>query len=1026
MMLPPRMSDYWTIMWSTFLHIMFIIIFCRTHYSVSSLKVDGFSEMSFFVGERAKLPCNTSEWTSDVSLIIWYKGLSGKPLGSLDTRNVPSSRSSSLLSLSSSSFSSQASSSPPVPSSASASSSFSSPFSPSTSTASGRSSSSVSLRLSASSTSSATLSSPSSGGSSRSRSTAGSIEQDGIIKSPLSASSSTSSSSRPLVTGGRRTFNQNDRHTSVDKNGIAFQSDAGDGPESSYGKYYFDTSVQPPLFVIDSVTEDDAADYRCRIDYRVARTRNHVVRLNVIVPPEEVIITNDKEQRVAQIVGPLEEGSDLRLSCDAYGKPTPSVTWWLANDILLDDSYFSMSNGYIRNQLVLESMNRSILMKELTCRASNTNYTHYKEQTVLVDLNLRPLEIALVGAGKPISAGRQVAFECRTLGSRPRPIISWWLDAIKLAPISETNSVDGNMTTDRAVFTFKPSHNGKFFSCRADNPNLEDSSNSVEDGVMIAVHYLPSLKLTYGPNIKPENIREGFDVYLECHISANPRVYETVWLFEGKPLTSDPVRRIIIANQSLVLQNVSESSRGNYQCTARNDEGQGTSNRIFLRIQFIPTCKTMRKHPMAIAKTEKAQIACEVNSDPENVTFKWFLNNSSDIVEISSPIISNGTFSSISYSPKNRYGYGTLLCLAENSVGKQKEPCVFHIIPAGPPQPVTGCFLGNHSMTSILVNCDRGDDGGLPQTFVLEVHEVNSGEQLYNTSTNEKPIFMLNRLPPGTTLRFNVYALNGKGQSASVSLIGTTVGSPERQTSASLDNSPNYDWLLWPLLIVLSLTIITIMAGLVIKFFGTKRSRRSQKSKQLGEKNQDFNEEGYERSFALQDMDLVDGLTTCKEKKCQLICTTNDDDVVSVGYKNPIWPSNEDKSSPRIISTAFKQGFGCVGYPSSTSVLLKTTIHDMNTNHGVIDHSVDVSESRCLTGLTRYATETANMVDEGGLVSGDPKILTQNFDEIMMVREPGTMISTEYNTNCDAIGYSFTGIYSYNERDLKNSRDIPI
>ena len=87
-------------------------------------------------------------------------------------------------------------------------------------------------------------------------------------------------------------------------------------------------------------------------------------------------------------------------------------------------------------------------------------------------------------------------------------------------------------------------------------------------------------------------------------------------------------------------------------------------------------------------------------------------------------------------------------------------------------------------MTSILINCEPGDDGGLPQTFSLEVHEVNSGEKLYNISTTEKPIFMLNRLPPGTTFRFTVYALNGKGQSASVSLIGNTVGPPERQTSA--------------------------------------------------------------------------------------------------------------------------------------------------------------------------------------------------------------------------------------------------
>ena len=84
---------------------------------------------------------------------------------------------------------------------------------------------------------------------------------------------------------------------------------------------------------------------------------------------------------------------------------------------------------------------------------------------------------------------------------------------------------------------------------------------------------VPSLRLTLGPNIKGENIREGFDVYLECHINANPWVFETSWLFEGKPLISDPSKRIIIANQSLVLQNISKFSRGRYQCVSRNEEG---------------------------------------------------------------------------------------------------------------------------------------------------------------------------------------------------------------------------------------------------------------------------------------------------------------------------------------------------------------------------------------------------------------------------------------------------------------------
>lgn len=36
--------------------------------------------------------------------------------------------------------------------------------------------------------------------------------------------------------------------------------------------------------------------------------------------------------------------------------------------------------------------------------------------------------------------------------------------------------------------------------------------------------------MSLGANLDPANIAEGNDVYFECSISANPRVYKVVWL----------------------------------------------------------------------------------------------------------------------------------------------------------------------------------------------------------------------------------------------------------------------------------------------------------------------------------------------------------------------------------------------------------------------------------------------------------------------------------------------------------------
>ena len=39
--------------------------------------------------------------------------------------------------------------------------------------------------------------------------------------------------------------------------------------------------------------------------------------------------------------------------------------------------------------------------------------------------------------------------------------------------------------------------------------------------------------------------------------------------------------------------------------------------------------------------------------------------------------------SALTYSPSSQQDYGTILCFANNQVGRQREPCQFHVIPAG-------------------------------------------------------------------------------------------------------------------------------------------------------------------------------------------------------------------------------------------------------------------------------------------------------------------------------------------------------
>lgn len=52
--------------------------------------------------------------------------------------------------------------------------------------------------------------------------------------------------------------------------------------------------------------------------------------------------------------------------------------------------------------------------------------------------------------------------------------------------------------------------------------------------------------------------------------------------------------------------------------------------------------------------------------------------------------------------------YGTIMCLADNAVGQQKDPCVFHLIAAGKPDAPYNCTIVNQTSDGLDVDCAEG------------------------------------------------------------------------------------------------------------------------------------------------------------------------------------------------------------------------------------------------------------------------------------------------------------------------------
>ena len=103
-----------------------------------------------------------------------------------------------------------------------------------------------------------------------------------------------------------------------------------------------------------------------------------------------------------------------------------------------------------------------------------------------------------------------------------------------------------------------------------------------------------------------------------------------------------------------------------------------------LTISFLldaPVCSNQQQGMYGSGRKEIINITCSVESYPLPTSFTWALNTSAtDLLDVPRSHTSNKEYSSVlTYTPHTPLDYGSLLCWAENDVGRQKEPCVFQV-----------------------------------------------------------------------------------------------------------------------------------------------------------------------------------------------------------------------------------------------------------------------------------------------------------------------------------------------------------
>ncbi|CAG5056796.1 unnamed protein product [Parnassius apollo] len=592
---------------------------------------------------------------------------------------------------------------------------------------------------------------------------------------------------------------------------------------------------RPSSLTVDAVQLDDEGIYRCRVDFKNSPTRNFQIRLNVVVPPHQLLLYDEDGRDVAGVVGPLEEGGNFTLLCELRGgRPQPTLTWLINNKSIEDHTILKNDGKVIISKINIGGAERSWLNTTIRCQATNTPLLSPHERTARVEMHLRPTSVYIVEKPGQMSADTEVTLVCVSHGSRPPAQITWFRENRRYTRGKHTDFANETSTISRLAMLPHPDDDGAVIRCRADNPVLRVA---LEDSFRMSVVYRPVLTMSLGSTLNPNDIKEGDDVYFECNIKANPKEHRISWYHNDQQVIQNMSSGVFISTKSLVLQRVMRRDAGLYTCRAANQIGESSSQAVYLRVQYAPVCEQPSTLLIGARLDESLRVRCTVTADPAEVSFYWQFNNSGESFQVSPAryVSTGGTASELRYRAASERDYGALLCRASNAVGRQQKPCVFQIVPAARPSPPKNCTakrIIKNGETYLSVQCQAGYDGGLTQHFTLEALG-DTGRVLVNVTAEQNDLVVwlnislleLDTLREDETLA--VIARNNKGASDPVILRELVYRDAAKQTENTTRSDSRFPAAAACAALAAILTAIGAIVVLIVK----RRSERTSTSK---------------------------------------------------------------------------------------------------------------------------------------------------------------------------------------------------
>ncbi|KAL2092656.1 hypothetical protein ACEWY4_012454 [Coilia grayii] len=450
------------------------------------------------------------------------------------------------------------------------------------------------------------------------------------------------------------------------------------GLEVHHGQSELSISITPEgSLLIGSLSASQSGDYKC-VATNEAGSVERKTRLKVIVPPE---IQDDGQPLNLTVT----QKQPLTLGCDAFGLPSPTITWTKDGRPVVETPGVYLQNG---NRLLRIYRVQAEHAGRFSCRAQNpAGETH------------RDYHIDVQGSGgvQDVSAvvNQQVELQCRVSG-KPLPTVEWTHDGEVLSASGDPH-VD--LLQQGQVLRIRAAHvrdQGLYQS----PPSIRGSGDPEEVSVVL-----------------------GFPAVLSCEAEGSPPPTIT-WLKAGVALVSGPQHTYLRGGQELRLGAASTDDADTYTCRASNPAGS-THRQYTLRVLVPPQIESGESAVSVSVgrREEKVRIngtlllSCQAKAFPEPST-QWFKDG--QLVEGGSHpgLRAEGHLLHLNSATLEHQGQYT--CVVTNTAGEDKRD--FHITIQVPPifqrvsSGVAGWGLGED---------DDDEEGAVERREVVLGHPVS-------------------------------------------------------------------------------------------------------------------------------------------------------------------------------------------------------------------------------------------------------------------------------------------------------------